>query len=102
MFERVRNNLALPEFRMPDRASRLVPYLRRMMAPLSPAIARIKAAGNPALEAGKAWYEKREPREKLLLRLLGAVFAVPLAGIGWVLLHAAYRNDVRDLTGAAE
>jgi hypothetical protein len=75
MFERVRN-FELPEFRIPAMAYHLAPYVRRSIAPLNPVIARIKEATNPAIEAAKAWYEKRETREKLLLRLLGAVLAV--------------------------
>lgn len=75
MFERVRN-VALPEFRIPEAAYRLAPYLRRMIAPLNPVFARVKETTAPAIEAGKAWYEKREAREKLLLRMLGVVIAV--------------------------
>ena len=36
-------------------------------------MARARAALAPYWQQAAAWYEKREPREKVLLRLLGAV-----------------------------
>lgn len=41
-----------------------------------PFIARARRALKPYWEQAAEWYEKREPREKLLLRLLGGVVSV--------------------------
>jgi type II secretory pathway component PulM len=62
----------------------------------------------PALAAARGWYDKREPREKLLLRMLGAVAGalllwnfvyVPVSGLGGDLSDriAARRQELTDV-----
>lgn len=69
-------------------------------------IARRIAA--PALASARGWYDKREPREKLLLRALGAVAGalflwnfvyVPISGLGGDLSDriAARRQELTDV-----
>lgn len=67
-FERIRTkfseSLAVP------------PQLRslatRLAQPFEPYFERVQKAVAPALDTARAWFEKREPREKILLRILGA------------------------------
>lgn len=73
MFERLRNIdwhfTAASEWlrgRLPDPA--------RLTRPLQPWLDRLRERCAPALEGARGWYEKREPREKLLLRVLGLIF----------------------------
>jgi type II secretory pathway component PulM len=48
----------------------------QMRSACQPYVARAHEALIPLWRRMATWYEKREPREKILLRLLGAVFAV--------------------------
>jgi hypothetical protein len=48
----------------------------RLRPACEPYIARVRAALAPYWQQAAEWYEKREPREKLLLRALGAVVTV--------------------------
>jgi len=74
MFEKLRDlvtNLPWPELTVPDSVMRLrdaveerTRALRQMMY--------------PAWASASAWYEKREPREKILLQVLGGIVAVLL------------------------
>jgi Type II secretion system (T2SS), protein M len=51
----------------------------RLMTACEPYIARVHAAIHPYWQQAAEWYEKREPREKLLLRFLGGVVVVLFA-----------------------
>jgi type II secretion system (T2SS) protein M len=48
----------------------------RLRLACEPYMARARAAVAPYWQQAAGWYEKREPREKLLLRLLGGVVAL--------------------------
>ena len=48
----------------------------RLVQPLQPYVERVKRRATPAWEAGRAFYDKREPREKVLLQIAGAILAV--------------------------
>lgn len=77
------------------RAMANAPFVRRSFERLE-SVARREAARfarlvAPAWSVARAWYSKREPREKLLLRVFGAVLGVvllynfiftPIAGLG--------------------
>jgi hypothetical protein len=45
----------------------------RLRSACAPYMARVRAALAPYWQQAAGWYEKREPREKLLLRVLGGV-----------------------------
>lgn len=77
MFERIRN-IEPPAIRLPEAVRSLFPYTRRLIRPLEPGFKRAKEITAPLIETSRAWYEKREAREKLLLRVLGTVVAVLL------------------------
>jgi hypothetical protein len=51
----------------------------RLKSACEPYTARTRAAVGPYWRQAVEWYDKREPREKLLLRLLGAIVAVLFA-----------------------
>lgn len=86
---------------------------RQARAALDDLWARARRRAAPALGAARRWYDKRDPREKLLLRLLGAALGaiflwnflyLPIAGLGGDLggRIAARRHEltrVRDLMG---
>jgi hypothetical protein len=48
----------------------------RLQSACEPYMARARAALGPYWQQAVEWYEKREPREKLLLRLLGGIAAL--------------------------
>jgi hypothetical protein len=57
---------------------------------------RARAAVAPYWQRGAEWYEKREPREKILLRVLGAVGAI-MFGYNAIYLPArTLRNSLAD------
>jgi type II secretory pathway component PulM len=71
------------------------PAMRRLFARLESVVsreaARFARLTAPAWSVARAWYSKREPREKLLLRVFGAILGVvvfynfiftPIAGLG--------------------
>ncbi|HXR25096.1 MAG TPA: type II secretion system protein GspM [Candidatus Binataceae bacterium] len=71
------------------------PAMRRFFARLESVVsheaARVTRLSAPAWSVSRAWYSKREPREKLLLRVFGAILGVvvfynfiftPIAGLG--------------------
>src|SRR5690242_16728467 len=77
------------------RAMANAPFVRRSFERLesvaSREAARFARLVAPAWSVARAWYSKREPREKLLLRVFGAVLGVvllynfiftPIAGLG--------------------
>jgi len=49
------------------------PYIARVHDAAAPYWARVHDTAAPYWHRAAAWYEKREPREKILLRLLGGV-----------------------------
>jgi type II secretory pathway component PulM len=61
--------ITLPTVKMPAGVVRLEAFLARHLKRLQELLA-------PARASASAWYEKRAPREKLLLRVLGVIFAV--------------------------
>ena len=68
----------------------------RILAPLEPWLNRLRELAAPAWSSAQAWFEKREPREKVLLRALGAVFAV-------LIFYGAIYSPIIDLRdGVAE
>jgi len=74
MFEKLRNSAA--------KVKAAAPFAKigaRIGAMIEPYIARASAFAGPYRAGAAAWYEKREPREKVLLRVLGAVAALLLA-----------------------
>jgi type II secretory pathway component PulM len=77
------------------RATANAPAMRRLLARLesvaSREAARLALLTAPIWSVARAWYSKREPREKLLLRVFGAVLGIvvfynfifaPIAGLG--------------------
>jgi hypothetical protein len=80
MFERIRAILANIAERIssPETSQRLRGHATRFTQPLRPYIERAKRTATPAWEAGRAFYDKREPREKVLLQIAGAILAVLL------------------------
>jgi type II secretory pathway component PulM len=50
--------------------------MQRVAQPVQPYIEHLQKTVEPWWEIARAWYEKREPREKLLLRVLGVVAVV--------------------------
>ena len=86
MFERMRN-LAIPILEL---VSRRAAAAARLLEPLRPLRNRGIEMTRPARERWRAFYDKREPREKLLIRiaggLLGALFVynflyLPIMGL---------------------
>jgi Type II secretion system (T2SS), protein M len=77
MFERIRARFAQPII-APETFARMRAYVARLVQPLRPYVERSKRAATPAWEAGHAWFDKREPREKVLLRALGAILGILL------------------------
>jgi hypothetical protein len=80
MFERIRAmiaKVAQPVW-TPATTQRIRSHATRLAQPLKPYTERIKRAATPAWEAGRAWFDKREPREKVLLGVAGAILAVLL------------------------
>jgi Type II secretion system (T2SS), protein M len=69
MFERLRN-IELPDFKAPAWLRRRLPRVERITRPFKPWLSRVREWIAPVLEASRGWYEKREPREKQLLRIL--------------------------------
>lgn len=77
MFDRIRALTEQP-ITTPQWLKRLGARLARWLHPLQPYVERGRRSAAPAWEAGRAWFDKREPREKLLLRVLGSILAVLL------------------------
>jgi len=109
MFERIRAMVAQP-IAVPESVSRLGARAARLLQPLQPYADRVKRTAAPAWEAGRAWFDKREPREKVLLRVLGAILAVlllysliysPIVGLRESLADrvASRRRDLIELRG---
>src|ERR1700731_1222646 len=48
----------------------------RLRARLAPYVERIETIVGPRWSRARTWYEKREPREKILLRILGVILGV--------------------------
>jgi hypothetical protein len=77
MLERIRAmiaNIAEPLL-SPTTTQRLREHATRLTEPLKPTVERVKRRATPAWEAGRAFYDKREPREKVLLQIAGAILA---------------------------
>jgi type II secretory pathway component PulM len=79
MFEKLKDlslrRPTLPRLELP--AGLKLP-LERLRALAAEQIRRLEESTAPARARARAWYEKREPREKVLLRILGSVFAILL------------------------
>jgi type II secretory pathway component PulM len=67
------NRILSERIRVSDRLARL---RHRALQPLHPYAERVWQKAAPAWAAGQGWYEKREPREKVLLQIAGALIAV--------------------------
>jgi hypothetical protein len=72
MLERIRE-MTPPKISIPASIRELGARSGRLLEPLRPYAEQVRQAAHPGVEAGRAWYEKREPREKLLLRVLGVI-----------------------------
>ncbi|HXD89578.1 MAG TPA: type II secretion system protein GspM [Candidatus Binataceae bacterium] len=92
MFDRIRN-LGTQSITLPPSVRRLG---ARAAAPLRPLFDRLKVLTRPAWESWRSFYEKREPREKRLLRFAGALLAVLFAYDLFYLPIAGWRQDLAD------
>jgi hypothetical protein len=92
MFDRIRN-LGERSFTLPQGLRRLG---ARAASPLRPLLERGKVLTRPAWESWRSFYEKRESREKLLLRLAGALLVVLFAYNLFYLPIAGWRQDLAD------
>lgn len=92
------------------RAITALPPVRRAGALIAALWARLRQLAAPAVAAFRGWFDKREPREKLLLRVFGAVLAalvlwdfvyVPISGLGGDMGDriAARRNELTEVRG---
>jgi len=79
MFEKLKD-LSLPRPALPrlELPAGFKPLLDRLRALAAEQLGRLQESTAPARASARAWYEKREPREKVLLRILGSVFAILL------------------------
>jgi len=75
LIERLRN-LTVQPFALPPGLRRIAVRAAALTQPLQPWMERAQKALGPLWEASSAWFDKREPREKLLLRALGAIVGV--------------------------
>ncbi|HLW71229.1 MAG TPA: type II secretion system protein GspM [Candidatus Binataceae bacterium] len=75
LVERLRNLTFKPPA-LPVGLRRLAARAAALTQPLEPWFERAQKAIAPLWEAAATWFDKREPREKLLLRVLGAIVAV--------------------------
>jgi hypothetical protein len=109
MLERIRALIAEP-IAMPASLTRLG---ARVAQPFKRYVEPVKRATAPAWEASRAWFDKREPREKLLLRVAGAILTVillyyliyaPIVGLRESLADrvAARRSDLVELRGLVQ
>jgi hypothetical protein len=106
MLERLRAMIAEP-LAMPESVKRLG---ARAAQPFQSYVEPVKRAMAPAWEASHAWFDKREPREKVLIRAAGAILAVillynliyaPIVGLRESLADrvATRRSDLIELRG---
>jgi type II secretory pathway component PulM len=79
MFEKLKD-LSLPRPALPrlELPAGFKPLLDRLRALAAEQLGWLQESTAPARASARAWYEKREPREKVLLRILGSVFAILL------------------------
>jgi len=77
MLEKLKD-LSLPRPTLPrlELPAGLKPQLDRLRALLAEQMRRLEELTAPARASARVWYEKREPREKVLLRILASVFAI--------------------------
>jgi hypothetical protein len=87
--DRLRNMVSQP-FALPPSVRGLAVRLAGLAEPLQPYFERAQKTVAPAWEAAHGWFEKREPREKVLLRLLGAF-------VGVLLLYELFFAPIVDL-----
>ena len=66
--KRLADRLPRPKIAMPASAKRLT-------SALEPRVRRLRKTIEPAWASASAWYEKREPREKILLQVFGGILA---------------------------
>ncbi len=106
MLERIRAMIAEP-IAMPESVRRLG---ARAAQPFQRYVEPVKRAIAPSWEASRAWFDKREPREKVLIRAAGAILAVillynliyaPIVGLQESLADrvASRRSDLIELRG---
>jgi type II secretory pathway component PulM len=97
----------LERLRLPDRLTAVRETLLRMSGqavarladltdPLRPYYDRAVAAARPAWDNARAYYEHREPREKLLLRIAGTLIGVFLLYAMIYLPIVGWRDSVTD------
>jgi Type II secretion system (T2SS), protein M len=68
----------------------------RLRSACEPYMARARAALAPFWQQAAAWYEKREPREKVLLRLLGGVVSLLFIYNAMYLPARKWRDDLAE------
>ena len=96
MFDRVHNRGA-QSFALPQALRRLS---ARAAGPLRPLLDRGKILTRPALESWRSFYEKREPREKLLLRVAGLLLGILFIYNLLYLPIMGWRQDLADRVDA--
>lgn len=72
ILKRLAERLPRPKIAMPESAKRLT-------SALEPRVRQLRTTIDPAWASASAWYEKREPREKILLQVFGGILAIFLA-----------------------
>lgn len=81
--------LPRPKLTLPESA-------KRLRSALEPRVQQVRQKIDPAWASASAWYEKREPREKVLLQVLGVIVALLL---GYNLVYSpavSLRADLAD------
>lgn len=78
MFERLRNLIPRWEPTIPDGVRQFASRFMEILDPLRPYYDRVVSAAKPAWDSARTYYDHREPREKLLLNIAGAVIGLLL------------------------
>jgi type II secretory pathway component PulM len=65
-------NLQWPKLTFPESA-------KRVRSAMEPRVHQVRQMIDPAWASASAWYEKREPREKILLQILGVIVGLLIA-----------------------
>jgi hypothetical protein len=76
--------------------ARVAAVWSRLRSACEPYMARARAALAPYWQQTAAWYEKREPREKVLLRLLGGVVTLLFIYNAMYLPAREWRDDLAE------
>lgn len=81
--------LPRPKLTLPESA-------KRLRSAIEPRIREVRQKIDPAWASASAWYEKREPREKVLLQIFGGIVAL-LMGYSFIYSPAvSWRADLAD------